>query len=303
MNGLFQKLKKKIKRKLLMNKIHCTLNDDKLIKYVEKYDYSDIKTLQVAYECKKPTEVILKMIDVAGHQLVMERYKYRGRTALHYACRYKAPTEVIMKMIELGGRKLVMDKTGYGYTALHIACQFQASTEVIMKLIDVGGRQLVMEKHRFGCTALHHACRCNETATIVIILLLLVGGKDLVQEKNIYGHTALNYLSTSRDQGVMMMVLENLSGTTSDEETKEIVQAAIGSMTLVQKRSVIHLAAKYGLKWSITKEFVASNSNEAVNGYDNLTGLRLFMIAAIGKDAFTDLSSIYGLMRMSPVFS
>ena len=50
----------------------------------------------------------------------------------------------------------------------------------------------------------------------------------------------------------------------------------------------------------MTKELIESNTDGILNGYDTLTGLRLFMVVATIKNGFScDLSSIYCLMRMN----
>ena len=88
----------------------------------------------------------------------------------------------------------------------------------------------------------------------------------------------------------------------SDEQTKQKVNSVIEATAISQQCSCIHIAAKYGLRWSIhTKEFAESNVDEVANRYDGSTGLRLFMVAAMKNDGFCDFSSIYGLMRMSPL--
>lgn len=46
------------------------------------------------------------------------------------------------------------------------------------------------------------------------------------------------------------------------------------------------------------KELAEASVDEIVNGEDSLTGLKLFMIAAMG--GYNDLSAIYGMMIMSP---
>ena len=46
------------------------------------------------------------------------------------------------------------------------------------------------------------------------------------------------------------------------------------------------------------KELAEANGDEIMNRYDGSTGLRLFMIAAMGYS--NDLSSIYGMMKMGP---
>ena len=255
------------------------------------------------------TFVIMKMIEIGGRKLVQDhRSKYDGLTILHYACERKASTQVILKMIELGGRELVMRTNGRNYdsgglTALHYACRYNTSTEVILKMIQLGGQELVMNNHD-GMTALHYAC-ANKASIEVVILLVLVGGCQLVMEQTEYGHTALNYAYRYNAPIQVVKMLERFNSTSVDgedeETTKGIIIAFIEGMTINQKRSLLHVAVRNGLKWSIITKLVESNvDDDAVNGYDSLTGLRLFMIAAIGNYHFSDLSSVYGLMRMSP---
>ena len=46
------------------------------------------------------------------------------------------------------------------------------------------------------------------------------------------------------------------------------------------------------------KEQIEADVDEIMNGHDSLTGLRLFMVAAMGE--YNDLSSIYAMMKMNP---
>ena len=50
-------------------------------------------------------------------------------------------------------------------------------------------------------------------------------------------------------------------------------------------------------------EVAESNANEVLDGIDDITGLRLFMLAAAGDVGgwSIDLSSVYGMLRMSPI--
>ena len=77
---------------------------------------------------------------------------------------------------------------------------------------------------------------------------------------------------------------------------KQIIEAT----TVAQhQHSSIYTAAQYGLKWtSHMKELAEENGDEMMNGCDSLTGLCIFMVAAMGD--YNDLSGIYGMMRMSP---
>ena len=250
-------------------------------------------------------------MELGGQELVMETIPdrnsiYDGLTVLHCACKNKASTEVIVKMIELGGRQLVMQTTNKheyddGITALHYACRYNALTEVILKMIQLGGRTLIMKRH-MAMTALHYAC-ANKASIEVIILLVLVGGRKLVMKKAQYGKTALHYAHRYHAPRKVIMMLERFNDSTTsktNEKTKEIIKDSIEGMTIAHKRSLLHLAIKNGLKWSIATNLVESNVDYAVYGHDCSTGLRLFMIAAMGDNYFSDLSSIYGLMRMSP---
>ena len=61
----------------------------------------------------------------------------------------------------------------------------------------------------------------------------------------------------------------------------------------------IYILAQYGFKWTNhTQEQIVANMDEIMNGHDSLTGLRLFMVAAMGDKH--DLSSIYSMVRISP---
>lgn len=81
-----------------------------------------------------------------------------------------------------------------------------------------------------------------------------------------------------------------------DEGLHEIIEATAISQ---QQHSSIFAAAQYGLKWANQmKEQAEANADEIMNNYDDLTGLNLFMLAAMND--CHDLSAIYGLMKMTP---
>ena len=81
------------------------------------------------------------------------------------------------------------------------------------------------------------------------------------------------------------------------EGLREVIEA---TSVLQQHRTSIYTAAWYGLKWNNhMKELSEANVSEIMNGHDDgLTGLNLFMVAAMGN--CHDLSAIYGMMRMNP---
>ena len=77
------------------------------------------------------------------------------------------------------------------------------------------------------------------------------------------------------------------------------MQELIEATAAGQQRPSTYVAAQYGLEWNNhMSEIVESHVEEVLEGVDNITGLHLFMLAAMGNSC--DLSSIYGMMRLSP---
>merc|ERR1712045_740514 len=192
-----------------------------------------------------------------------------GRTALHDACENKnVSVDMGSVLVGIGGRELVMMKDDkYGETALHDACSNEnVSVDIISALIGVGGRELVMMNKDDGRTALHYACQNENVSADIISVLIDVGGRDLVMETNNDGDTV----------------------------PLEAIVAASQHLS-----SIFYNLAKEGLTWgNHMKELTESNTEEIVNGCERSLGLRAFMVAAMGEE--NDLSSIYGMMRMSP---
>merc|ERR1712154_660602 len=89
------------------------------------------------------------------------------------------------------------------------------------------------------------------------------------------------------------------SGLDWDDGLKDVLEA---TSVAKQQHPSIYTFAEYGLKWTEEnhhmKEQVEANLDEIMNGHDSLTGLRLFMVAAMGD--YHDLSSIYSMMRIAP---
>merc|ERR1712154_506477 len=86
------------------------------------------------------------------------------------------------------------------------------------------------------------------------------------------------------------------SGLDWDAGLKDVLE---GTAVAKQQHPSIYTFAQYGPKWTNhMKEQVEANVDEIINGHDSLTGLRLFMVAAMGD--YHDLSSIYSMMRMAP---
>ena len=100
-------------------------------------------------------------------------------------------------------------------------------------------------------------------------------------------------------------VVLNMTEVEQFDRSDEIMQSIIEATAMAVKEqgsSSIYVASQYGLKWSsqIMNELVGSSVDEILNGCNTETGFCPFMVAAMGKYSCCDLSSIYGLMRMSP---
>ena len=153
--------------------------------------------LLCAYEYKASKEVLLKLIEIGGRDIILDQDTY-GMNALQYACIYRSSEEVLLKLIEVGGREIIHEKNRDGRNALHWACMYRASIEVVSKLIEVGGREIVREKNDDGDNVIH----CSYYLLIhfevlsrdVFDLLVQKGGKDMLVEKNKRGMTPIQEL-------------------------------------------------------------------------------------------------------------
>jgi len=198
-------------KELLMNYMYPFANDIS----------SDINPLNQAMNMRAPLEIIYKMIDIGGKELLLKDYRNPNNswnhcyTPLHNAFLFMYDDEdeefeeleestlnVLRKLLEVGGRDLVMKRCAIkGRTALHHAVYDDRFDEVTKELIQLGGKELVMAKDIIsGNTALHNP-RAGPVSLQIIELLIDVGGKDLLEVKNNYGVLAVQNvaLCSSRD--------------------------------------------------------------------------------------------------------
>ena len=116
---------------------------------------------------------------------------------------------------------------------------------------------------------------------------------------------------------VILDVLYNLDGIASIKDTKgryaidvaiemnlpfdEGLEEILEDTAVTNCWNILHCAAYHGLPWNNgmdgMRELVEENMDEAVNGVNEKTGLKLFMTAAIGGN----LDTIYSLVRMDPM--
>ena len=275
-------------------------------------------------------DVVSKLIEVGGRDLVMEKEHRYGSTALHVTClNENISIDIVSKLIEVGGHDLVMEKDQDGDIALyygyfmgegyccHIGDDDNGVFSFLMKeciLANIGGefgigglfnvaRQEVQDNiydnweellPALKFTMLEELFQAQQQPPILHAALLAKAPSHIIQ--SIICHFEYSILKTD-SLGRYPIEVAFDKDLKWNEGLREVVEVT----TTAQQYGgpSIYTAARYGLKWSNhMKELGEDNVDEVVDGYDSLTGLRLFMVAAMGDRH--DLSGIYGLIRMSP---
>lgn len=274
------------------------------------------------------TEAIIKLIDIGGYESVMSKNK-EGNTPLHMACSHRASIEVIVKLVKLGGHELIKEKNkcgeiawsyGYGNFIDHTTLLFMMKEGLNAQLggeFGIGGlfiardtniQQEIYRKWKpYIAPCFQKVMASFEQKTQLSILHAAIMAKA---PKHVI-HDTINCFDCilSKDSldrypiHVAVVALDCPSLGEETERMKQIMDIILKATARAQCRPVINVAAEYGLKWNeYVKELAESHMKEAVDEYDDLTGLRLFMLAAMGSNGsgYCDLNSIYGLMRISP---
>ena len=279
-------------------------------------------------------DVITKLVEVGRQELLMVKDSY-GFTVLHTAC--KNPnvysTGIVSKLIEVGGPELLTVKDKNGNIALHHAYfyngfayyfyqnkflnpDFNDKFASLVKesiLANIGGE--------FGLGGLFNVAGQKVQQKIYEkwdkILPILNSTFETLEDQQkppilhaaILAKAPLNVIrsiinqfkySVSKVDSLSRYPIEVafVKGRDWTEGLQEVVKAT-SALQLRQSR-IMYSAAQYGYEWGkyYMKELVEENVGEIMNGYHSLTGLRLFMIAAMGDCC--DLGVIYGMMKMGP---
>jgi len=309
---------------------------------------------------KAPVEIINKLIEVGGKELVMKK-NLDFDTSLHIAFESNAVVDVVTKLIEVGGKELLIAKDCYGYTVLHYACSTPTSLEIIKMMIDLGGRDLLEQMNdENGLIVVNLVLaesRALDDDKIIETLILLIkegiyhniyddefsiGGllhhdymKDDIFEfwfslvspalKEVYRLIKTespnktppllhSMIMIKAPKFVILDLLYNFDGMVSMKDTKgryaidvaiemnlpfdEGMREILEATAMTNGCNILDCAAARGLPWSNgMEELVSENRNDAVNGVNEETGLKLFMTAAIGGS----LDTIYSLTQMHPM--
>ena len=288
---------------------------------VMKEDARKSTTLFTAFTFNAPMEVISRLIDVGGKDLVLKKNEI-GKTALNLAC-LRGDLDIISNVIDTGGQDLVSSKDQNGLGAIHYYFpddypngnnRFDECFTLLLKegiLAQFGGEfglgGLFIEEENI------QRIIYDQWEDLAVFLELVIRSLHEEQKPPIL-HAAIN---AKAPRFIISMIIERFDfydcilrtdslnrlpidvavkvGLRWKKGMKVVTEATAESL----QHPVIYVAAQYGLTWSNgMREIVESNVDEVVHGCDNLTGLSLFMVAANGNAS--DLSSIYGMLRINP---
>lgn len=282
------------------------------------------------YACmsRYPAAVITKIIEVGGHELVMTKGTNRTNTVLHLTCAYGASIEVIAKLIEIGGEELLLEKDETGHTALHHGYFFQYGSDVFDDrfillvresiLAQVGGefgigsifnsapsssdekevlQNNIYRKWKYFVPSLETAVASLETQPPILHAAIIAKAPQNIIANIINRFDCISTKDSFDRQPIDVALEEGLGW---HDGLQDIMKA----MAAPAKRPVIQIATIYGVKWNNgLKELAESDAQEVENGFDEVTGLRLFMVYATRTSKDCDLNAIYSMMKMSPEFT
>ena len=232
-------------------------------------------------------------------------------------------TNIVLKLIEVGGPELLMDKNENEDIALHYG-YFRPNPDTSYNYSDVFAlvvKECILANigGEFGIGGLFNVAR-QEVQSIIyqeweeFSPALKSTMESLQEDQPLILHAAIvakapshvicNIIYRSKYNvhktdhlGRYPIEVAFQKGLDWSEGLQQIVETT--AVEEQQHPRIIYSAAKYGLEWRhYMKELAGANGEEIMNGYDSVTGLRLFMVAAMGNN--NDLSTIYAMMKMGP---
>lgn len=288
---------------------------------IKTQHYKDETALHFACKNKNISiDIVSKLLEVGGKELaMMKNIRYETALKNFVEMNKNISIGIIFKLIEVGGKELMTEHLVGKGTALQFvsfSCSNIANDAFIFMvkeyiLANIGGefgigglfndelkyiRDRIYRKWSDISPGLESALGLlQEQVKPPILHAAIVAKAPSHVIKDIVNRFEYSILKTDSFNRIPIEIAsEKCLGWS--EGMQEIVEAT--SLAL-QQGSSIYVAAKYGLKWkNHMKELAEINAVEVTTGHDNLTGLSLFMVAAMGESC--DLSSIYGMMKMSP---
>lgn len=291
---------------------------------MEKMESLDQQTaLHLICNCNDtPIEVVSKLADIGGKELIMKKNGRDGSTSLHYACRGEGSIEVVSKLIEIGEKEIITERDNYGQSALYYGYFSDESSNIfndcfvhMLKegiLAQLGGefgiggifncvntddeqKRIFHQWESFGPflkTAMTSIHQQYHIQVPILHAAIIAKAPQHIIKDIIDRFDCILAIDSFNRYPVNVAVDEGL-------EWHEGMREIISATSIAKKCPIINIAAQYGLKWNNHMgELAESVSHQVPHARDNKTGLQLFMLAAMGCDS--DLTSIYGMRRMSP---
>ncbi len=209
--------------------------------------------LHAAIESQASIDILMKLIEIGGRELVLEKDEHDRLNPLHIVFTKMRPSmELVLKLIEIGGREALLESDQCGWNTLHYACMNNVSAEFINILIQNGGKRLVLAKDNVGRNSLHYACSYNAPLEVILILINAAGRSSLLVQDN-YGMTPLHRVCERRNIPV--------------EIVSKLIE--VGGKHLVLKedecgRGAIHCACKYNAPLQIVSMLINAGGREVV---------------------------------------
>jgi len=251
-------------------------------------------------------EIIKLMIEVGGRDLLKEENNY-GRLAVHeVALTQDRNDEDDIYEEGIYETLIFLIKEGiYNNVGNEFSLGGLLADEIVVDSLDLLWNDLSLilmevlrlinnESPNMAPPVLHTMILIQAPKIIILDTLYLLNSmmiskdtsgilKDVVSKRDSLGRLAI-------DVAIQMNLL-------FDQGMKEIV-AATAIAAERNGLNILHYVAERGLSWDNGMQMlVLENLNNAVNGLNEETGLRLFMTAAIGGN----LDTIYSLVRMDPM--
>lgn len=291
---------------------------------MEKMEHLDHQTsLHLVCNCENTSiDVVFKLVEVGGKELVTEKNYRDGSTSLHYVCKNKASIEVVSKLIEVGEKEVLMERNNKGQNALYYGYFSDESSNIYNDSFELMVKEGILAQvgGEFGIGGIFNSVNTNDEQKRIFhqwesFATFLKTAMTSIQQQYrqqvpllhaaIIAKAPQHIIKDIIDRFDCVLIRDSFNrypinvaveeGLEWHEGMREVIYATATS----QKRPIINIAAQYGVRWNNQmREIVESNSHQVVDGCDNETGLHIFMLAAMGDNC--DLSSIYGLRRMSP---
>ena len=245
----------------------------------------------------------MKLVEIGGHQLIVMKNMHR-ETAWKYGYSHLRDETSLILMIKEGILAQVGGEFGIGGlfdcayyeendASPHSQYNSGHGTDYIQQNIYENWENYIAPSLETVVASLEHKVPILHASILAKAPEYII--KDIIDRFDcILAKDSLNRYP------INVAVVEVNSGEDNEIAMKQIMNIILEATAAAQHRPIIYTAAEYGLKWSkYVKELAESNIEEVDYGHDGLTGLRLFMLAALGGSC-CDLNSIYGLMKLSP---